>query len=624
VVELPVNEAYQRVIVELGLSVGAVLIIAILAAVAGSYLSRRLAAPLRNLTDTATHIAEGQLEQEAAIEGTVEVRRLAGAFNSMTGELRKTLEGLEQRVEARTEELRQLQEGERQLAEESALLSQVGQIVSSTLDIDEVYERFAAELKKLVDFDRLAINIIDHEAGVFVFRYASGLVQPGRQVPDVVPLQGTQTEHVIATGKPFIRGDIASDPYARDELSIELGFRSTIMAPVFHKGRILATLSLRSRRVDAYGSREQSILERLSEYIAPAIENAELYSQRTKAEEALRESEAKYRSIFDESKDTIFITAREGQVIDANESAVELFGYEMNELLGLTVGEMCVLPEDHRRLVEEVNEQGSIKDYEIQLRKKDGTELDCLVSLTVHRDPNGEILVYQGMVRDITEHKRAEETLLQHARELAVLEERNRMAREIHDTLAQGFTGIFLQLEAGEQALSDSPDEVVGHLSKAKILARESLQEARRSVWDLLPHALEQLDLVDALQKEVDQFAAAGGEQAALIVAGEIRELMPTVQTAILRICQESLTNVRRHAEANRVDVTLTFQHKAVHLAVQDDGQGFEVSGVAPESEGGGFGLIGMGQRAKQLDGALEVKSAKGKGALVEVTIPTL
>ena len=84
------------------------------------------------------------------------------------------------------------------------------------------------------------------------------------------------------------------------------------------------------------------------------------------------------------------------------------------------------------------------------------------------------------------------------------------------------------------------------------------------------------------------------------------------------------MTNVRRHADANRVDVTLNFQHKAVHLAVQDDGQGFEMGEVEPESAAGGFGLTGMGQRAEQLDGTLAVKSAKGKGTLVEVTIPTL
>jgi len=340
--------------------------------------------------------------------------------------------------------------------------------------------------------------------------------------------------------------------------------------------------------------------------------------------EELRESEERYRTLFEDSRDAIFVGSH-GKIIAANEATLETFGLTKEEVIGSDVGDRFVDQADRDRFRQEIDAVGYVSDFEVKLRKKDGQVMDCLLTATsrpaANSDSAGDI---QGIIRDITERKRAEDTLLQQTRELAVLEERNRMAQEIHDTLAQGFTGIFLQLEAGEQALTESPDEVLDHLSKAKSLARESLQEARRSVWGLLPHALEQLELVDALQEEVDKFATAGGEQAVFKVVGDIRELMPAVQTAILRICQESLTNVQRHAEANQVHVTLTFQHKAVHLAVQDDGQGFEMGDVEPESAGGGFGLTGMGQRAKQLEGTLAVKSAKSKGTLVEVTIPTL
>ena len=133
------------------------------------------------------------------------------------------------------------------------------------------------------------------------------------------------------------------------------------------------------------------------------------------------------------------------------------------------------------------------------------------------------------------------DTLLQQTRDLAVLEERNRMAREIHDTLAQGFTGIFLQLEAAEQAWDESPPEVPDHLGRAKNLAKESLQEARRSVWNLVPRALEQLPVSDALRDEVEQFNSAHPEKAHFSVSGEKRELPSDVQTVLLRISQESL-----------------------------------------------------------------------------------
>ncbi len=198
------------------------------------------------------------------------------------------------------------------------------------------------------------------------------------------------------------------------------------------------------------------------------------------------------------------------------------------------------------------------------------------------------------------------------------------MAREIHDTMAQGFTGIVLQLEAAEQVLGESSDAAVNHLGRAKGLAREGLQEARRSVWGLLPHLLEQLPLAAALEEEVRQFGAAGRERSAFTLSGEQRDLPTDAQTVLLRVCQESLTNVRRHAGATEVSVVLKYHPREVRLSVQDNGVGFDPAKVENEDGRRSFGLTGMEQRARQLEGSLTIKSEKGEGTLVEVTIPTL
>ena len=227
-----------------------------------------------------------------------------------------------------------------------------------------------------------------------------------------------------------------------------------------------------------------------------------------------------------------------------------------------------------------------------------------------------------ALARDVSERKVVEKAMLEQARDLAVLEERNRMAREIHDTLAQGFTGIIVQLEAAEQAMDGHADEAPHHLTRAKALARESLQEARRSVWNLLPQVLEERPLVDALRDEVQQFAAEGSEQASFHVSGRRRNLASDIQTGLLRICQESLTNVRRHAAAANVTVTLAFTAEAVSLDINDDGRGFNPQSLARGKSPSGFGLSGIGQRARILGGNVEVKSRKGKGTRVRVTVP--
>ena len=337
--------------------------------------------------------------------------------------------------------------------------------------------------------------------------------------------------------------------------------------------------------------------------------------------EELTASELRYRTLFEESRDAIFI-ASEGKFVDLNEAALDLFGFTREEAVGSEIGDRFVDSVDRDRFRQVIGTAGSVKDFELKLRKRNGTQIDCLLTATRRSDEAGQSAVIQGVVRDITDSKLAEEAALQQSREVAVLGERNRMAREIHDTLAQGFTGIVLQLEAGEQAMETSPPEVADHLQRAKKLARESLQEARRTVWDLLPRALEGNSLEEALREEVNRFPAERQEKVSFQLLGNARELSSDVQTALLRLCQESLTNVRKHAGASEVSVKLTYSADSVDLDVTDNGKGFDVNGPGAGGGNGGFGLIGMEQRARSLGGEMVVKSQMGKGTQVAVKIP--
>ena len=208
--------------------------------------------------------------------------------------------------------------------------------------------------------------------------------------------------------------------------------------------------------------------------------------------------------------------------------------------------------------------------------------------------------------------------LYQETREMAVLNERNRMAREIHDTLAQGFTGIVLQLEAAEQALNENTEEAQEHLNLARELARESLNEARRSVWALRPQLLEQSPLITTLRQQIEKFTRDSGVPAKFNVDREKHTLPPDVENALLRICQEALTNVERHARASQVEVMLAFEDGAVKLSVHDNGKGFNPN----ISKNNRFGLISMRERVRLLGGTMEIKSEKQKGTLLEVKIP--
>ncbi len=230
------------------------------------------------------------------------------------------------------QELKESHEAERRLAEESALLAEIGKTITSTLDIGEVYGRFASKVKKLVDFDRINVNVIDHDAGTFIFRYVSGVLQAGRRAGDIQELKGSQTERVLQTGRPLMRPDVAADvQFQVDETLLATGMVSSIMVPLKYQGRVIATLSLRSKKLGAYGDKEQAILERVADQIAPAMANAELFAQTRESEREMREAEERYQSIFDESKDPILVYSMAGRCFDVNQAALDLFGYEKQE-----------------------------------------------------------------------------------------------------------------------------------------------------------------------------------------------------------------------------------------------------------------------------------------------------
>jgi signal transduction histidine kinase len=201
---------------------------------------------------------------------------------------------------------------------------------------------------------------------------------------------------------------------------------------------------------------------------------------------------------------------------------------------------------------------------------------------------------------------------------MAVLEERNRMAREIHDTLAQGFTGIVLQLEAAEQALGEDINQAQQHLNRARALAKESLNEARRSVWALRPQPLEQLPLAAAIRQEIEGFTRDTGIRADFDTAGNSRTLSAEIENALLRICQESLTNIRKHAQATQVEIEMAFGEKEIRLRIHDNGVGFNPASPMENR----FGLISMRERAKLLGGSMNIGSEEGKGTHLEIIIP--
>ena len=202
----------------------------------------------------------------------------------------------------------------------------------------------------------------------------------------------------------------------------------------------------------------------------------------------------------------------------------------------------------------------------------------------------------------------------------AILSERNRLAREIHDTLAQGLTAMSVQLELAQIHGNGAPEAMRQHLVSAQQLVRGSLAEARNSIWNMRAQVLETNTLSAALRGILTQMVNGTGIEPVVRVTGQERRLAPVTENNLLRAGQEAITNATRHARAKNITVMLNFGEEKLRLTILDDGCGFDAA--QPRSSQGGFGLMGIQERAILLQGELKVRTAPGEGTEITLCVP--
>jgi signal transduction histidine kinase len=234
----------------------------------------------------------------------------------------------------------------------------------------------------------------------------------------------------------------------------------------------------------------------------------------------------------------------------------------------------------------------------------------------------------QTRLTELDELHRQTEQLHQQNLKLAITEERNRLAREIHDVLAQGLLAIVVQVEAAF-INRNHPTALEERLLKIDELARYNLQEARRSVANLRPLPLDGATLWEALECRVQEFEREQHIPASFTSSGELQPMQAEVEATVYRIAQEALSNVARHARASEVQVTLDYDEEEVCLTIQDDGRGFEVvpglttrAGKKTKDQGKTFGLASMQERANQVGGLVTIQSKPGQGSRIRLIVP--
>ncbi|MBD0386351.1 MAG: AAA family ATPase, partial [Nostoc sp. C3-bin3] len=337
-------------------------------------------------------------------------------------------------------------------------------------------------------------------------------------------------------------------------------------------------------------------------------------AQRTAALEQsqaeVREREQELRLITDALPVCITYVDAQQRYRFANRTYEEWFHRSRGEILGKHICEN--LGEASYQVVQPYINQalaGQITTYEAEIPCVFGKKY-ISNSLIPDFDDNGQVKGYYGLITDISDRKRAEEA--------SILEERNRMAREIHDTLAQAFTGILVHMGTVSRLVTTKPQAIQTHINTVRELARSGLTEARRSVAALRPQSLEDGNLWTALQRFVATMQSSTETSLICDIIGTPYTLPPETENNLLRIAQEAFTNSIRYANAKEIRIELIYQPTQFCLRIKDNGQGFEANHTILNR---GFGLLGITERAERIEAELSIESRLGQGTETIVSI---
>ena len=345
-------------------------------------------------------------------------------------------------------------------------------------------------------------------------------------------------------------------------------------------------------------------------------------TERRRMEKALLESEERYRTLFEDSRDAIFILDQGGRVMHANRAGLELFGYTGEEIADLYLLQQAVDPTQSDDFRERADREGYVSDYDMKMRKKNGSEIDCLLTFTAERDAEGNALGYEGIVRDVTEHERMQRNLSLYISQItrAQEEERKRIARELHDETVQSLSALSLDIQRLAKGRRRSPEETTRELDQIRQKVTNIADELSRLSHALRPNVLDHLGLVPALRLFTSDFSKKSKVNAHLEVVGTERRLSPEVELGLYRIVQEATRNIRKHAEATEVMIAVRFNDGRVAITITDNGKGFEIPPRLDDFAAmGRLGLTGMQERAQLLDSEFVIHSEPGIGTTIRV-----
>jgi len=547
---------------------------------------------------------------------------LAISFNALRKErvYRTQLEVAQQELQAHVQVI---EENERRLA----ALHQISSTVSQSLELSEVLSSGMDNVVDVMQVDGALIFLLDEETDELALAAYQGVSAEFVQGVSRIKLGEGFNGRVAETGEPLYVEDASQDPSLTKMVVREEGIRSQLIVPLKSKGKVVGTLCVAARKQRQVRSEELELVTAIGNQIGVAVDNARLYQQQQAVAEELRVSEERYRELFENAHDAIWLYDLEENIMAANKACATLTGYGVEELSDIKAGDLftegCL--ESIKNLEDPLLKGEALgRLSEAKIVRKDGTEASVQLS-TSPVFSSGRIIGFQHIARDITEQKRMQENLRFYLQQVtrAQEEERKRISRELHDETTQALVALSRQLDAlGSSGKGLSEDNRL-RLEELWQKTNNIMQGVRRLSQDLRPAALDRLGLLSALEWLASDVAEYSGIGIEVNVVNTERRLPEEVELVLFRITQEALRNVWRHSQATKAEIAVEFDENKTKVTISDNGKGFNL----PETIGdlardGKLGLAGMQERARLLGGSLTVQSEPGRGSTITVELP--
>lgn len=501
----------------------------------------------------------------------------------------------------------------RQATEQLRMVNQMGLAIAAGLDMERLLQTLYEQCLLVATADPFYIALYHPETSMldFPFGYTDG--QRKFRAPINLMERDSPARQVIENRQTIYIPDVQmaySDVTVISASSTPTQTRSYIGIPLIIGERVIGILSLQSARPNDYIAEQVRTLELLATQAAIAIQNSQFYEQ-------IQQSEKKYRELFQISKDGITIILLPSgrtpmRFVELNETAHAMLGYTKEEMLNL--------PPD---ALERETNAGQFKSRQIELQTKGAFNFETLLTHKdghhIHAEFTAQMIRYEdkpavmNIIRDITERKRAEESLRQRDTDMqrSAMEERQRLARDLHDAVSQTlFSASFTSEMLLRQRKTLTPRTLWKNIKHLSALVTSALGEMRILLLELRPESFVNADLPTLLSHLIDAAGTRMDAEISLDVKGDY-ELPIEQKIAFYRIAQEALNNIIKHADCSRVKIHLRAQSGYVELRVEDNGVGLN------RGKGAGMGLNIMRERANEVGTDLKIISAKNKGTQV-------